>query len=68
MTEKRGMSYSEIKGATAKELIDLSHQELDSFIEQAKTISSNASMIVTWLTAIKFEKSLRENGRDGGSE
>ncbi len=66
MTGKKGMNYSAIKSATAKELMELSHQELDSFIEQAKTVSSNASMIVTWLTAVKLEKSIRESRRDGG--
>ena len=60
MTNTPKLDYNSIEGTPANELLELSHEDLDGFIAQAKEINTNASLIVNWLTAIKFEKTVRE--------
>lgn len=64
MTEKTKIGYEEIEDTPAHKLLELSHEELDGFIAQAKEIRVNATLIFNWLTAIKFEKSVRESTDD----
>jgi hypothetical protein len=71
MTDGTPIDYESIEDTPAHKLLELSHEELDTFIAQAKEIRVNATLTYNWLTAIKFEKSVREGTDDmlkGGKE
>ena len=61
MRDKPKLDYNSIEDTPANELLELSHEELDGLIVQANEISVNASMIINWLRAIKFEKEVRDS-------
>ncbi len=65
MTGESKIEYHTIGGAPASELLKLSHEELDDFIAQAEEIRRSATLIIDWLIAIKFEKTVREEAADG---
>ena len=64
MRNKPKLDYNSIEDTPANELLELSHEELDGLIVQANEISVNASMIINWLRAIKFEKEVRDSSID----
>lgn len=64
MTDETKIDYESIEDTPADKLLELSHEALDGFIDQAREIRVNATLTYNWLTAIKFEKSVRESTDD----
>jgi len=71
MNEELERDLKQIEGLPARDLLRLSHEELERLIQQAKDIRRRASLTANWLASIKFEKSLREGGSEvfeGGAD
>lgn len=60
MARKTDIDFNSLRLIPAKDLLELSYSELNGLIKQARDARANASRAIEWLTAIKFEKAIRE--------
>ena len=63
---KDDLCYENIMNEPAGRLLNLSDEELDSFIEVAKRAESEAHSIRHWLIGIRTEKAIRKRSKDRG--
>lgn len=60
--KKKPIDYETLKSTPPDVLLNLSHAELDCFIQETKLVMTNAQTIIDWLCAIRLEKIRRESG------
>lgn len=65
MDENLELSIRQIKGMPAKDLIKLSHEELEYYILLAEQASIDAAIVLNWLTYVKNEKAIAESNQNG---
>lgn len=66
MTKKPEIDLEAIRRTPARTLLNMPHEQLDRFIEEAERASVDAAIVLNWLVSIKTEKSINE--RKGGQD
>ena len=54
------IEYEKIETTPARQLLELSNEEIEKLIVTAREHRDRAARIIQWLTAIRFEKRIRE--------